>query len=98
MNFFVNPISFTSNFSVPSAVVDNYLRIAGAVQLKVLLFALKNISADGIDPKQVGDALSISAADAGDALNFWADAGILTKPSAEPKPSEPEKPTKKAVI
>lgn len=98
MNFFVNPIAFTSNFSVPSAVVDNYIRICGAVQLKVLLFALKNISADGIDPKQVGDALSISVADATDALNFWADANILTRPNAEVTVKESLEPTKKAVI
>ncbi len=98
MNFFVNPINFTSNFSVPSAVVDNYIRIAGAVQLKVLLFALKNITQDGIDPKQVGDALSISAADATDALNFWADANILTRPNTEITVKEPEKPAKKAVV
>ena len=67
MNYLLNPLAFTSSFSVPSAVVENYIKIAGAVQLKVLLFALKNLSAEGIDPEKIGLALNIPRADVEDA-------------------------------
>ncbi|MBQ7046031.1 MAG: DnaD domain protein [Clostridia bacterium] len=87
MSFLLNPVAFSSSISVPGVVVDNFLRIAGAVQLKVLLFSIKNATPDGIEPKTVGDALGISEADAKDALNFWADAGVLISPKAEAKPS-----------
>lgn len=82
MNYLLNPVTFTSSISVPSTVVENYLSLAGAVQLKVLLFAIKNITPQGIDPKNIADALNISVSDAEDSLRFWADAGVFIAPNA----------------
>ncbi len=98
MDYYLNPAALSAAFPVPSDVVDRHIRLAGAVQLKVLLFALRH-QADGADADAAAQALGIPAADVGDALRFWCDAGILL-PRQAPVPAEPEKPAeqqKKAV-
>ena len=98
MNYLLNPLAFTSSFSVPSTVVENYIKIAGAVQLRVLLFALKNLTAEGVDPEKTGLALNIPCAEVQDALSFWADAGIFTKPDQIKAPAADTAEPKKAVV
>lgn len=65
-----------SVFIVPSVVVDNHIKLAGAVQLKVLLFVLryagKNLSVDDI-----AKALSLPCSDVKDALQYWIEIKLI---------------------
>ncbi len=87
-------------FVVPEEVADKHLRLAGAVQLKVLLWLSRH---DGeYSDEACSKAVGASAADCRDALRYWIDAGVLsggevnvsTVAAPQPKPE----PTKPAVV
>ncbi len=99
MGYKINPAEFASVFLVPSAVADKYIKLTGATQLKILLLALKDC-ANGIDLEKISEKLSISIPDVTDALNYWADLGILLKDEEKmsfAQPIEVEKPHKKII-
>ncbi len=76
MKYSVNPQSLFGAFSVPADVVDKHIKLAGAVQLKVLLYIFRNPAAP-IEAEGISSYLSVPASDVRDCLQFWADAGIL---------------------
>ena len=76
MNYFINPSSFTAVFTLPCDVVDKHLKLADETKIKVLLYALRNLSA-GIDATAISDTLSLPLSEAEDALLYWVQAGIL---------------------
>ncbi len=79
MEFKINPMAFTGIFPVPNSLVDENIRLASVVQLKVLLFILRH-SNDGISETQtIAEALSLEADDVKDAMIFWAERGLLIK-------------------
>ena len=82
MKFTINPTIFGNTFAVPSVVADNYLKIATATQLKVLIFFMRNIS-EGIDPQKISEALSLPLSEVEDALLFWQQRDILVGEAEE---------------
>lgn len=76
-------------FAVPTAVVDKHLRLTGSVQLKALLWVLRQQS-DTFSDTDLAHALGTSEADARDALSYWQQAGILQlSPSGNITVSQP---------
>lgn len=72
-------------FVMPNAVADEHLRLAGAVQLKVLLWLSRN--GGQYNDTACAQAIGASAADCRDALRYWTDAGVLlAEPSATAEP------------
>lgn len=65
-------------FAVPSSVVDEHLRLAGAAQLKALLYCLRH-SQKSVSDEELSGALGISKADAADAVQYWVHAGVLSR-------------------
>ncbi len=93
MNIKLNFSQFGSIFAVPSVVVDKHIKLAGSVQLKVLLWFLRNSQSD-IKPEDISKALGIPAADITDALQYWIQNGILLDSDgleAQGAPQEVEK-------
>ncbi|MBQ3603438.1 MAG: DnaD domain protein [Clostridia bacterium] len=87
MNFSINPqIMFGLSFNVPAAVADKHLKLAGAAQLKVLLWLLRH-AAEGPASEDISKALNIQHADVCDAMQYWVEAGIVL---ADGKAAEPE--------
>lgn len=78
MSVRINLGKWGSVFAVPSCVVDEHLKIAGASQLKVLLFLLKN-SDKSYTYKEIGDALTLHESDVKDCVEFWVEREVLTK-------------------
>lgn len=76
--FTVNPACYGSVFVVPAAVVDRYIKFASAVQLKTLLWILKNQGAD-ISAAELSKIVGFSEGDTADALLFWKNEGILNE-------------------
>lgn len=68
-------------FAVPNSVVDEHIKLAGAAQLKVLLYVLRH-SGEEINTEQIGKALSMHPADVADSANFWVSCGLLKKEEA----------------
>ena len=84
MQYQVSPSAYQSVFVVPSDVVDKYLRFAGAVQLKILLWALRSGSG-GFDVDSAAQALNIPRMDAADAIRYWVETGILVQTGESPE-------------
>ena len=86
MDLRLNYEKWDGTFAVPARLVDEELRLAGALQLKVLLWLLKN----GCENRTAADlaaALGVSAADIADALAYWQLKGYL-KAAGETAPKE----------
>lgn len=86
MNYSVNLGEWNNVFIVPTAVVDEHLKMAGSAQLKVLLYLLRH-SGESIDSECISKAVGLAAADVADSLNYWIESGILKKSGGELIPS-----------
>ncbi len=78
MKYIINPASWSSMFAVPTEVADKHLRLAGAVQLKALLWLLRH-SNDNVDTEDMANDLGLSTADLSDAMYYWIEAGIVVE-------------------
>ena len=95
MSYYLLPEALSAPFIVPSAVVDRHLKLASEVQIKVLLFVLRNISS-GIDPAVAAKGLLVPESEVLDALCYWEQCGILgsdVKSVPQPVSDMPEKKT-----
>ncbi|MBR1811857.1 MAG: DnaD domain protein [Clostridia bacterium] len=82
-------------FALPSAAADNFLKLAGAAQLKVLLAVFRNMAAP-VDLATIAKMTGLQAGDAADALLFWTERGIITNtdtPSAAAAATAPPQPS-----
>ena len=69
--------AWNSIFAVPCSVVDEHIKLAGAAQLKVLLWFLRHAGENFCD-EDMASALSMSPADARDSMQYWIATGIIT--------------------
>lgn len=100
MSYIFNSAVLGSMFAVPSQVVDNYIKLASASQLKTLLWICRHIS-EPIDPAIISREIGYSVGDVEDALTVIASWGILIGTDVtvshvpatieEPKKEEPQK-------
>ena len=90
MEFSINPqIMFGLSFSVPVAVTDKHLKLAGAAQIKVLLWLLRH-AAENPTMDELCKALNMKRADAADAMQYWVECGIVLADGKAPEvQSEP---------
>ena len=96
MKYHISSNALWSAFPVPSSVVDKHIKMAGALQLRVLLCVFRN-PAEEISAEKIAEALSASVYDVADALMFWAECGILATEKGEVLASQPVKEIKKTV-
>lgn len=85
MDFEINPAAYRNIFAVPAAVVDENIRLASALQLKVLLFMLRR--GDSPSCEEIAAALCADKADVSDAMIFWFERGLLREKDSESLPS-----------
>ena len=77
MKFSINLGAWNSVFAIPTQVVDQHLKLAGGVHLKVLLWLLRH-AGNEIDITDISNTLGIGTADIKDAIQYWAAAGLIT--------------------
>lgn len=94
MNYKINPLAFTGIFAVPTAVVDENIRLASALQLKTLLYMLRHSNGNSISLSDISKAIGHDEEDINDALIFWTERGITLKDGSAPvaSVSTPAKP------
>ena len=80
-----NPDSMTRVFALPAQVVDKHIRLAGAKQLKVLLW-LACRGEGRFDADACAADIGGSAADGADALQYWAECGLLQSAEGDGEP------------
>ncbi len=79
MEYKINPFAFSSGiFPVPDVIVDENIRLASVVQLKVILYIMRHAK-DNFTKQDISTALSIDVLDVADAMVFWAERGLLIK-------------------
>lgn len=76
MEFNVNLGMWSSVFAVPSQIVDNYIKLAGVTQLKVILWILRH-GGEKITLEEISQNLGKSEDDVNDALQFWCELGVI---------------------
>lgn len=83
-----------SVFAVPSELVDRHLKLAGAVQLKVILYLLRH-SGEGLSAEDIAAALNQPPADVRDSMLYWESTGLVKICEGEitppPAAADPEK-------
>lgn len=89
MSYNLNLGAWGSVFAVPSAVVDQHLKIASAYQLKVLLYLLKNNNAP-LSDENIAEALSMHPDDVKDSLSFWVERKVISVNNGEITPAKAE--------
>lgn len=99
----------TAPFAVPSEIVDSHIKLAGALQLRVILYCLRHTYDAEINPTLMAEFFAVSEEDINDALMFWAELGFIEYEGAafstgvvspEPtkiSPPKPPKPDRKEV-
>ncbi len=104
MNTFINPEVYANTFAFPAEAVDNYIKLASALQLKVLLYIFRH-SAEDLTEDSIANALALNTDDVKDAIGFWRNTGILkgevkkavADTSAKKARVQSEKPTREEV-
>lgn len=81
MKYKINPSAWGAAFPVPADVVDKHLKLAGAAQLKALLWLLRH-AGEPADDAQIAKAIGQQKADTVDALHYWVECGILLAENA----------------
>ena len=76
MNLKLDMGNLNSVFVVPSSVVDNHIKLAGSLQLKVLLYMLRH-AGENLEISKIADALSVSNADVKDAMQYWIETKLI---------------------
>lgn len=86
MDYILNLGAWNSVFAVPCSVVDQHLKLAGALHLKVLLWCLRH-AGESFQAETVAQALVASPADVRDAMRYWLESGIFCEMHGEVFPA-----------
>lgn len=76
MSFSINLGLWNSVFAVPCALVDQHIKLAGSLQLKVLLWLLRHAGEDSSE-QDISSALGANIADIKDAMSYWIETGLI---------------------
>ena len=78
MNYSLNMGNWGKVFAVPSCVVDNYIKLASGIAIKVLLYMLCNNYKD-LTTEEISKATNIPLEQVDEALCFWEQVEIFNK-------------------
>lgn len=97
MSYVISPAVLGSMFAVPANVVDEYIKLSGALQLKTMLWIFRH-AYEPIDPIKISENTGYSVENIIDALVTLCEWGVLTddgKAQSVPAPEKKEaaKPT-----
>ncbi len=77
MDYKIDLGGWNSVFAVPGELVDRHIKLAGAAQLKVILWFLRYAGRE-FSVSDISGALSMQEADVRDCLQYWAQTGLIT--------------------
>lgn len=88
MEYQLNLGVWSSVFVVPTELTDKHLKLAGAAQLKVILWVLRH-AGEVFTADDIAKALSMQAADVRDSMLYWTETGIIRVNDGIITPPEP---------
>jgi len=77
MEYKINPNSFSAMFPLPISVSDEHIRLAGTMQLRVIIWLFRHSAETPVSSKEMGKALGMVEGEIEDALQFWIEKGIV---------------------
>lgn len=77
MEYNLNLGIWKSVFAVPSDIVDKHIKLAGAAQLKVILWVLRH-AGENFTTDDIAQALSMQSADVRDCMQYWEQMGVIS--------------------
>lgn len=77
MEYKINLGAWNSVFAVPTEIVDKHIKLAGAAQLKVLLWFLR-YAGNSFTVDDIASALSMQSADVRDCFQYWIQTGVIS--------------------
>ena len=77
MSYNLNLGIWNSVFVVPSEIVDKHIKLAGAAQLKVILWILRH-AGENFTTEDIAKALSMQSADVRDCMQYWEQMGVIS--------------------
>ncbi len=78
MEFSINIGQWNAVFAVPATVVDEHMKLAGAAQLKVLLYLLRH-AGQSVTLEQLSFAVGQKPSDTQDAVDYWVNCGVFSR-------------------
>ena len=97
MSIKINLGAWRSVFAVPSQIVDEGLKFADGVKLKVLLYLLRNADKEP-ELDDISVATGVNVTDIPEALDYWVSRGVLQKSNGVYAPQSSEKEIKQPDI
>lgn len=85
MDYKINPFAYKNIFAVPQQIVDDNIRLASVIQLKVILYMLRHSDKE-LSAEDISVALGYDKTDIEDAMIFWSERGLLIKDDSQAKP------------
>ncbi|MBR4282941.1 MAG: DnaD domain protein, partial [Clostridia bacterium] len=93
MKYTVSLDSYRDVFALPKSVVTKHLKLAGAVQLKVLMWLYCN--GGEAEVEDISSAIGVCVADVTDAMHYWISVGIVQSDEKIATAEVVEKPAEK---
>ena len=91
MEYHINLGAWRSVFALPCELVDKHLKLAGAAQLKVILWVLRH-SGEGFTTADIAGALTMQEADVRDCMQYWVQTGLIAMEDNVITPALPVEP------
>lgn len=92
MEYKINPSVYSSMFPVPVSLVDENIRLASVVQLKVILYFYRHsMAGEEVKTEDIAKALFLDEADVADALIFWRERGLVLSAQDVPAKTQENK-------
>ena len=85
MSIKINLGAWRSVFAVPSKIVDEGLKFADGVKLKVLLYVLRNAD-ESLELEVISKATGVNVTDIPEALDYWVSMDVLQKDNSDYSP------------
>lgn len=82
MSIRINLGQWGSVFAIPTCIVDEHIKIASPLQLKIILFLLRN-SENTYTYEQLAQIFSAHTEDVKDSVEFWIQRGVICENSGE---------------
>ncbi|MDD6490105.1 MAG: DnaD domain protein [Clostridia bacterium] len=89
MEYNLNLGVWKSVFAVPGEIVDKHIKLAGAAQLKVILWVLRH-AGENFTTEDIAKALSMQLADVRDCMQYWEQMGIISVDGGNIMPKQTE--------
>lgn len=77
MQYFINPKTINTSFSVPNIIVDKYINLVNKDSISVLMYILRNSNNESITIEKISKQLVLTKKDIIDIINYWINENII---------------------